>query len=475
MAVGVKGHLGIGKETTWGDPVAANVYLPLVSESINSNIEHVVSAALRGVIDEPAPYPGMKSIAGDIVMEVYPSSFGHILRSALGEPDSDPAGTPVVLLDDCNARWDELVDGGVISTIDEGDYKYGSAAVKLLVTEDVEINDLLATMDIEEAIDMTADTHVKLWIKCSVETEEGDLQFILGETAKGATPDKVLDIPVLVAGVWQEVTLALGVMTDLTAIISYGLKYAADIGECTILVDFIRRIGATPAGDAYAHVFEPRQDDFAANCPLFPYTIEVYRDNNPSFRYKGAVVNTLNLTFGVNEKILKATAGILAKEYASTTPTEPDFEATDPFLWHQATVEIGEAQNNTLEGFSFTLDNKLVNKPTINGTLIPSMLYRNAARSVDLTMEIDFTDQVEYGMFETQDRQSIKITLEGNEIETGHNYSLIIWIPIFLYTAYPVNISGPGLIISNVTGKAIYDATVGYTMQITLINEEPSY
>ena len=474
MAVGVKGHLGMGKETTWGDAVAAAVYLPLVSESINSNIEHVVSAALRGVIDEPAPYPGMKSIAGDIVMEVYPASFGHVLRSALGPPDSDPAGTPVVLLDACNAAWDELVDGGVISTVDEGDYKYGSAAVKLLVTDDVAAGDLLATMDIT-ATDMEADTDVKLWIKCSVGTAEGDLQFILGETAEGATPDKVLDIPVLVAGVWQEVTLDLGVMTGLTAIISYGLKYTVDIGECTILVDFIRRVGSTPATDAYTHVFEPRQDDFSTNCPLCPYTIEVYRDNSPSFRYKGAVVNTLNLSFGVGEKILKAVAGVLAKEYASVTPTSPDFEATNPFLWHQATVEIGGVQNNTLEAFSFTLDNKLINKPTLNGTLIPSMLYRNAARSVELTMEIDFTDQVQYGIFEDQTQQSITITLEGEEIETGHNYTLIIEIPKFLYSTYPVNIAGPGLIISNVAGKAIYDAVTGYTMKITLINEETSY
>jgi len=317
-----RGHIGLAKETEWGTPVAATKYLPFVSESLNLAIEQLISAAQKGIIDEPASYSGLKTISGDIVLEIDPVSIGHLLRSALDAPTSG------------------LYDSGPL---------------------------------------------------------------------------------------------------------------------------------------AYKHEFEPRQDDFSTICPVCPYTLEVYRDIGDAFQYAGAVVNNLNLSFGTGEKILKATAGIIAKSYLGITKTAPSFATENPFTWDQAIIKIATVQNNDLESFNFSLDNHLVGIPTLNNTALISRIYRDASRTVEIGMTVDFVDQTQYGIFEDQTEQAFEITLEGEEIETGHNYSLVIDIPKLRYTAYPINMSGAGRITSAVTGKAKYDSVSGYAIKISLINKETTY
>lgn len=322
MAIGARGHLGIGKETTWGTGVASSRYLPFITEGLTTNIEQIISGAQKAIIDEPESYTGLHTQTGDIALEVHPVSIGDILQSALNAPSS-----------------------GVYDT--------------------------------------------------------GPL--------------------------------------------------------------------------AYQHEFTPRQDDFATNCPVVPYTLEIYRDNGNAFQYKGAVVNTLNLSFGVGEKILKATAGVIAKELASITKTSPSFETENPFTWDQAVVKIATVTNNDLESFTINLDNKLVGIPTLNNTNIISRIYRDGPRTIDLSMVFDFVDQTQFDIFIAGTEQAFEITFTGAQIETGHYYTIKIDLPKVRYTAYPINIGGPGRITCGVSGKAKYDTASGYAMKITLINKETGY
>lgn len=92
-------HLGLGKETTWGTPVAATDYIRFVSEGINEEIEQVISEALDAKFDEGASFEGLHNISGDITGDVYPTMLGHLLRSALGAPvttQPDAAANPTV-------------------------------------------------------------------------------------------------------------------------------------------------------------------------------------------------------------------------------------------------------------------------------------------------------------------------------------------------------------------------------------------
>ncbi|KXG42876.1 phage tail tube protein [Tepidibacillus decaturensis] len=99
MPFGALTHIGLGKEATWGTPVASTEYLQFVSEGINEEIEQIISAAQRGIVDESASFEGLHNIAGDISFEVYPNVLGHMLRAAFGEPvttQPDATGSPTV-------------------------------------------------------------------------------------------------------------------------------------------------------------------------------------------------------------------------------------------------------------------------------------------------------------------------------------------------------------------------------------------
>ena len=476
MPTGIRSHIGLKKEATWGTPDGvANVFLPFISEGLTPDIEELISESQRAVVDEPVSYQGEKKFGGPIVMEVHPASIGHILRSALGAPAAAVAsGTAILTLEDCEDVW--VGNPGVIVELDSSDYKKGSGSVKIRVPAGIAAGTLLATEDFV-AVDMTADTHIKLWIKCSVNTTSGQLQFLLDEEAACASPDKTLDIDALTAGEWKEVTLTLGSMTDLDAIISIGIKYTADLGECIINIDDVRRVVTSAAANAKDHVFTPVQADFSTLCTLPPYTLEVYRDqaNNKAWQYKGAVVNTLVLSFGTGEKILKATAGILAKEEAEIDKETVSLEVTNPFTWKQAQVKIATVAHDLLEDFSLNLDNKIVPKFSLNQSDLARMFHRDGYRTFSFSFTTDFVDKTEYNKFIAGTEQAFQIVFTGAECETGYYYKFQIDIPKLRYTAYPINVSGPSRISVKVNGKAKYSVSDGYAVKISLTNLETSY
>lgn len=232
------------------------------------------------------------------------------------------------------------------------------------------------------------------------------------------------------------------------------------------------------APNTYQHVFKPRQDDFHASCPLAPYTVEVHRDQSASkaFQYKGGVVNSLGFDFGISDKILKAVAGIIAKEEGEIAKTTASFETTDPFVWSDAVISIGGAQNNDLEKFSTKVNNYLKGKFSLNNTKLIGKLYRDAFRDFELGMEIDFVDRTEYDKFVAETEQVFQVKFEGAVIEDVQKYTLQIDLPVVKYKTFlPGNISGPGRIGCGVSGIVEYDTASSYAMQITLINKVESY
>jgi len=477
MPQGERGHIGIKKETTWGERVVGDndFFLPFLSETLTALPEELLSAAQRGVLDEPKSYQGAWDFSGNVVLEVHPTSIGHILRSALGAPAAASAPTTSeTVIEDCEDAWNELVDGGVLSGIDATDKKKGSASVKLQVSVDVGAGDILATESMAST-DMTGATHFKLWIKCSVDTALGGLQFLADESVNCGSPLELIDIPALTAGVFTEVTLAIATPAALGAVISIGLKYVTDLGECIIHLDDIRMVTTTAAASAKQHIFTPMQlaaEEFHADCPLFPYTFEVYRDQGDAFQFLGGVVNSMALNFSTTDKILKATCGIIAKNLDSVAATGLSLEATKPFVWENAIIKIGGSQNNNLESFGLTWNNNCIAKYFLNYSNIPGKIIRNGYRTIPVNFVIDFTDRTEFDYFIAGTERAFQIQFIGAACEAGppaFYYTLTIDLPLVRYLAFPINIGGPGRLTCAVTGKAKYDAA-GWALRATLIN-----
>ncbi len=88
------------------------------------------------------------------------------------------------------------------------------------------------------AKDFGSATKMIFWIKSSVNTNAGDLQFEVDDSADLASPEETVNIPALTVDTWTEVTISLGAARS--SVLSYGIKYTVDIGAATVKIDDIR-------------------------------------------------------------------------------------------------------------------------------------------------------------------------------------------------------------------------------------------
>lgn len=225
----------------------------------------------------------------------------------------------------------------------------------------------------------------------------------------------------------------------------------------------------------YQHVFTPVQSNFSNVCALPPYTFEVHRDFEQAFQYAGAVVNDLTLSFGTDTKIMQGTAAVIAKSLALIAETVPNFEVTNPFLWHQSTVSIGGVENDDLQTFEFGINNSLEGRSTLNNTKEISRIARNGKRTFPVKLTFDLKDLAEFNRFRNQNEVALTIDLVGANISGTNNFSLKIEIPKLRYTAFPINVGGAEAITAQVDGIAKYDSTLTHAMKVTLVNTKQNY
>jgi hypothetical protein len=223
-------------------------------------------------------------------------------------------------------------------------------------------------------------------------------------------------------------------------------------------------------GGIYQHVFALRTTEHSSYSSLQPYALQIHRDLGAAnaFRYVGCIADRLQLEFGTGQKILKATAGIIAKNVSTITKTTPTFVDEDPFLWHQAAISIGASANYNLQAFSVALANVCEGIQVMNGTKVIGKVKRNGFRTADVSLTFDVEDLTEYNRFKNQTETAFAVTL------TSGDNILLLEMNLVRYTAVPVNVSGPGRMTIQVTAKAKYDSTTKL-IKATLTNTKASY
>lgn len=142
-----------------------------------------------------------------------------------------------VVVDDCEDAWDEYTASNVTSGVSTTDFKIGTKSVKIDIGSAVSANTLLCTEVI--SANLSAQTHLNLWMKSTVAVSAGDLQLLLDDTASCASPLEAINIPALAPNAWTRVSLPLANPSADGAIISIGLKMITDLGAFSILIDDI--------------------------------------------------------------------------------------------------------------------------------------------------------------------------------------------------------------------------------------------
>lgn len=225
----------------------------------------------------------------------------------------------------------------------------------------------------------------------------------------------------------------------------------------------------TGAAAPYTHTFTPVNSAFLANCDLPPYTIEVHRDLEQAFQYTGCVVNQLQLAFGTEQKIMRGTASIIAKDVANIAKTTPNFETGAPFKWNQVTVKAGAVTIETMEQAQITINNNLAGFAGLNATDKINKIRRNGNRVIEVSFTFDAANLDEYNRFKNQTETAFEFNFVAGTNE------LKITLPKVRYTAFPLNVGGAERLTVAASGKAKYDSATSKAIEIALKNAKASY
>ena len=95
MAMGIDGHIGLGLESTFGTGVAPDIFFP-GTESINHTIPQLRDENPWGGLDDLGSDPGRQSFAGQINLQAYPATMGHLMNALLGGVTVAGGGPPYV-------------------------------------------------------------------------------------------------------------------------------------------------------------------------------------------------------------------------------------------------------------------------------------------------------------------------------------------------------------------------------------------
>lgn len=91
MSSGLNNHIGIGKETAFGTPVAPTVFLPIKESDgiqINKDIQFIESIKSGVAGKNKGAFVGKVEYSGSFESDAHPQFLGHILRSVFGSVSS---------------------------------------------------------------------------------------------------------------------------------------------------------------------------------------------------------------------------------------------------------------------------------------------------------------------------------------------------------------------------------------------------
>jgi len=219
-------------------------------------------------------------------------------------------------------------------------------------------------------------------------------------------------------------------------------------------------VATTVTSYYYTHAFMPTQDDFDAMAATPPMTVEVYRDAGSAFQYYDCCVNALSFEFA-HGALIKSTVGFVGAGFTMAAKQTASYEPFSEFTWDQTSISISDTAVDEIQDMTITMTNNLESVGTIDGTKYPNRIQRSGKRTIEISGTILFISEAEVNIFRAQtERRMVVTTKQGsNQIE--------IDIPSMRYSAFPVNVGGPGKIAVGFTANAKYNAGSGTAIKIT--------
>jgi hypothetical protein len=434
-AQGRLAHWGFNKEATYGTAVrpsgAGGRYAAFISEALETKVEMITPANIVGVYDEGPTYVGLETHEGKIHFNVFPDFFGLLLTSAFG-PDTLQA-----------AQVAPTCTPGSSGTLATGNYYvvvapiFGSAS-GIHAAAGYYVG-TAGTGSAESTVVSVTGPTGSIAVSWTGHTVPNCVGYIVYYTATGGA-----------SGSEQYAILVSGQSTTSATITS------TSVGSGVF--------AATPETGANYHQFNPRDTGAMTNSILQSLTMEIYRNlaASETMQYAGAVINKLMLKFGVGkgrggDMILTAEADVIAKHLTFVSETTPAFEGTQPFRWNQAVIAIADSQYITLNELTVEIDNGSEGIAFIDGTNEIQQIVAKGPRIITISgvMLGDYNMLQDYL---NQTRPTMNVLFTGPQVAaTSSFFKLMLDVPLFQFTAYPLGVKGPGQVYVPFVGKAKYD------------------
>ena len=228
-------------------------------------------------------------------------------------------------------------------------------------------------------------------------------------------------------------------------------------------------------GSCYEHNFVPATADWEDGISaLPPMSIEVYRDTGSAYLYFDCLLNQLVLEIAQGT-LYKATASFIGAQFAWLAKSAPSYEAGSFFAWDTVSLSLAGSGVNDASQLTVTLNNNLAPKAFLDLKKYPSRILRDGFRTVEVAGTLLLDGDAQSRIYKARTQQRLVMTAtDPTTVALGHNI-LEIDVPKMLYTEFPANIGGPGLIEVSFGAKGKYDATSSYAVQFTLVNTTPVY
>jgi len=229
-------------------------------------------------------------------------------------------------------------------------------------------------------------------------------------------------------------------------------------------------------GVRWTHTVAPRVTEFSDACWLQPLTWEVHRDLGQAFQYAGGVVNQLQGTWGVDEKVLSMVATGMSKSMTRITATSPTFESTQAFRWNQAVVTLPDPTAfATMRRLEFLINNEQEALHYIDGSLDATHMRPGDTPSSVTVQGTMRGNSAELTEFINGTERFLKIVFTGPVLGTNF-FMLTLEFPKFRYVVYDQGVAGRGEIFLGFRGEAKHDpATANTPMRAILRNSKAAY
>lgn len=218
------------------------------------------------------------------------------------------------------------------------------------------------------------------------------------------------------------------------------------------------------SGALYTTDHTMRTSDWDDRFPLQPWTFQMFRDVTSAQRFGGVNINTLDLSLAPNQD-LRVNAGLIGVNATNVDEDAASYvgSAQSPFAFDTASMQLGGSVNANIEALNVSINNQLEGIPTLNNSTDIRKIRRTGPQIIRVGGTLEFDDISEYLNFVNDTEQQLVAS-----VFRANSFSMVVDIPSFRYTAFPLGQSGRGRNLVQFEGRAEYNTGSSNAIKISL-------